>query len=672
MLPVRVLIIDDSEADRALVKAVLEKENGGFHMWVPASPAELFTLLERGDFDIVLSDLDALEVQGTQVLQTVKQRWPEVPFIIFTGTDAEERAAQALKLGAADYVLKTPYQIRHLAHTLHAALDQRRLQVEKQTAEFRLMESEARYRALFNHALDAILFVDEDGIVRSGNLAAQGFFPSQADHLEGSRIDSLLSFNEQHPPTPTWQVILQANGYQGELLLKNAETEVRYVELRVVVDILSGVHLAFLRDITQAYLDRERIHASLTRERQLRSVADTLRAVSNALNADLEPKVILSRLLELTEQVLTFDMGMMITVHQDRAEIVSLRGFEHHEEAQVINALHNQPIGAEAAEQIRTLVTRGQITIQHDVQKNPNWKNLFGIRHGQAWIGAPILINGSPAGLISLFSIKPGTFQQEHALVLEALANQTALALQNAELFENVRRGRERLQHLSNLLLELQEEERQALARELHDEIGQLLTGLKLLLASAAQSDGQLQQDRLADAISLVSDLLARVRQLSLELRPTMLDDLGLLPALLWQFDRFSKQTGITIDLQHGGITEKRFETKIETGAYRVIQEALTNIARHAGSAHAHVRVLVENSILAIAVSDEGQGFDVEQVLKERKSSGLLGIRERVHLLGGTLEIHSAAGKGTQIYVNLPLSGRLERRHNDRAAGFGG
>ena len=208
---------------------------------------------------------------------------------------------------------------------------------------------------------------------------------------------------------------------------------------------------------------------------------------------------------------------------------------------------------------------------------------------------------------------------------------------------------------LSHRLVQVQESERRAIARELHDEVGQVLTGLKLLLETVARNPGDKSTESLGHAQNLLNDLTARVRDLSLELRPTMLDDLGLIHALVWLLERFRSQTGIAITFVQTGVDKKRFSPEIETAAYRIIQEALTNVARHAGTKAAGVHVWASKELLSVQIEDQGAGFDPEAAARNHSSSGITGMRERVQLLGGRLTIDSAPGKGTSVSADFPL-----------------
>jgi PAS domain S-box-containing protein len=218
------------------------------------------------------------------------------------------------------------------------------------------------------------------------------------------------------------------------------------------------------------------------------------------------------------------------------------------------------------------------------------------------------------------------------------------------EMTERVAESTAQLRALTRQLLQVQEDERRHLARELHDEIGQVLTGLQFQLASAVRqstTDGR----GLAEAETIVRDLTRRVSALSMDLRPAVLDSLGLLPALLWYIERYQTRTGVTVHLRHQGI-EYRFAPTVEITAYRVIQEALTNIARHAEAHTATIHLLADHEVLTVVIRDDGIGF---VPAKMAATSGLDGMRERVALLGGNVVIESEPGSGTSITCELPL-----------------
>lgn len=248
---------------------------------------------------------------------------------------------------------------------------------------------------------------------------------------------------------------------------------------------------------------------------------------------------------------------------------------------------------------------------------------------------------------------------RELATLNQSLAAQVAERTRELEQEVNVRRAAElraeehaaRLQALSNRLLRVQEDERRSLAQELHDQIGQLLTGLRFQLEAALSAA---PSPPLHEALGVTSELLRSVRELTLQLRPRMLDDLGLKPALEWQAQLFQKQTGIGVELELA-LPEQRFPPELETTVFRMVQEALTNVARHSGATSAVVTVTADDAALQVEISDRGRGFDATAALARRDSLGLAGLAERVRLAGGAIDLFSQPGQGTRIHAEFAL-----------------
>jgi two-component system sensor histidine kinase UhpB len=225
-------------------------------------------------------------------------------------------------------------------------------------------------------------------------------------------------------------------------------------------------------------------------------------------------------------------------------------------------------------------------------------------------------------------------------------------------LYEELRRGRERLAVLSTRLLAAQESERRTIARELHDEIGQALTAVSVNLQTLmAAPDAAERGEVLDESLTITQQTLRQVRNLSLDLRPSLLDDLGLGPALRWYLERQAQRLGCTISLDDN-LGDVRYPAPIETTCFRVAQEAITNVARHSSAQEVRVTVRRDPAELRLEVEDDGAGFDVEAA-RERaargQSLGLLGMEERAALAGGHIEIASRPGHGTRLVARFPV-----------------
>ena len=226
---------------------------------------------------------------------------------------------------------------------------------------------------------------------------------------------------------------------------------------------------------------------------------------------------------------------------------------------------------------------------------------------------------------------------------------------------ERLRESDERLQHVSRRLVESQETERRHIARELHDEVGQTLTVAEMNLQAMVQSSRAAPLSRrLRQSLHAVGRVLEQVRDLSLNLRPSMLDDLGLESALRWYTRRQAELSGLKVEFQADRL-EERLEPVIETACFRVAQEALTNVSRHARARAVTVALRKQDNQLHLFVRDDGVGFDVaalRQQAMQGASLGLLSMEERATLVGGGLELKSEPGQGAEVHAWFPLRWR--------------
>jgi signal transduction histidine kinase len=224
---------------------------------------------------------------------------------------------------------------------------------------------------------------------------------------------------------------------------------------------------------------------------------------------------------------------------------------------------------------------------------------------------------------------------------------------QNHTRYEEIVAARQELEQLSARLVEAQENERRTISRELHDQVGQTLNAVLVDAANLARCippDDEVGQRYLNSIRSHADSSVNSIRDISLLLRPSMLDDLGLIPALEWQARETSRRTRIDVRVSAENVDDS-LPDAIRTCVYRVAQEALQNVARHSGASHAKVGVSQSDAVLSLTVEDNGSGFNPRRT----RGMGLLGIEERVRQLKGRLEVQSEPGKGTTMRVTLPL-----------------
>ncbi|MBX7185750.1 MAG: PAS domain S-box protein [Vicinamibacteria bacterium] len=277
---------------------------------------------------------------------------------------------------------------------------------------------------------------------------------------------------------------------------------------------------------------------------------------------------------------------------------------------------------------------------------------------GQALIGAPLEVGGRIIGAVTAAAAKPRRFSNDDLEIIRLVADRAGPAIERARLVNEAQEAQERLAALSRRLLSAHEDERRRVAGELHDELGQILTAVKINLESLALSDPAAAALRLADATRSVDHAMHRVRDIALDLRPSVLDDLGLPPALRWYVDRFARAAKVEARVAIDAVPE--LDPQIETACFRVAQEALTNVARHAQAKQVRLNLSLVPDGLELSVVDDGIGFDVtEGRLKAARgaSMGLLGMEERVSLAGGRFEVTATKGGGTRVRALFPVQG---------------
>jgi len=281
------------------------------------------------------------------------------------------------------------------------------------------------------------------------------------------------------------------------------------------------------------------------------------------------------------------------------------------------------------------------------------------------------LIQDRPNGALIVQCTAEQANSAANERVLSGCAQQVAVALNRAQLLDQTIQGRDQLRHMTERVIQAQEDERRRIARELHDEMEQTLVALKVHVTMVQNlSPGQpgLLHEHLAQAHTLLDTTMDEIDRLVLDLRPSSLDDLGLMPALQSLADRFTRRTGIQVDARMKEITVE-LPQSLETALYRIVQEALTNVERHAEAQHVRLALRVVSlpigpyrmspTKLMLTVFDDGKGFSLAQTLRTAADEGclgLVGIRERVAMCGGDLVIDTAPRQGTHIEASFVLA----------------
>lgn len=269
----------------------------------------------------------------------------------------------------------------------------------------------------------------------------------------------------------------------------------------------------------------------------------------------------------------------------------------------------------------------------------------------------PLIAQDETVGILNLLLPEAREFAQDELDMLASIGHEVAIAIQRARLFERVRDQEHVRRELLQRLLVTQEEERRRIAQDLHDHAGQMMTALIIQLAqltSQAEKESMQMAGGLRKLHALAQQGLDELRKLVYELRPSILDDLGLGPAVRWYADTYVRPAGLEVDMRIEDLTA-RLPQEIETAAFRIIQEAVTNVLRHARARALEIRVSRRGDELLVFVRDDGQGFDPGQLSAQTRTLGLHGMRERAQLVGGSLQVLSVPGVGTTVLARLPL-----------------
>jgi len=230
-----------------------------------------------------------------------------------------------------------------------------------------------------------------------------------------------------------------------------------------------------------------------------------------------------------------------------------------------------------------------------------------------------------------------------------------SVRIEKAHQEDNEKRNLEGLMEaFSYRIIEVQEDERRRISYELHDDIGQILTAIQLMLSRASRMSTKHETPEHSESETLIRDAITRVRRLSQDLKPLKVEIQGLIPTLTEYFKRYKIWSGLSVIFEHTGLEKTKFPTVINNTVYRIIQESLTNVARYAGVKSTNVTIRVNRQTLRVLITDKGKGFDPKTLVIGR-SGGISGMNERLLLLRGKLDIDSTPGKGTRLTAEIPL-----------------
>jgi signal transduction histidine kinase/CHASE1-domain containing sensor protein len=409
-----------------------------------------------------------------------------------------------------------------------------------------------------------------------------------------------------------------------------------------------------LADHAAIALHNARLYAAAEQRRQ---TAESMTEVGHLLSQSLDATEVSQRVVEHVRRFLQTRAATLYQLEPASGMLIPLATATDDGAATI--PWRALPLGMGA---VGLAVCTRQLVVTTDILTDPRLTFPAAVRAGleaspvRAVLALPLLCDGRVIGALSLGDEAGRTFEAEALAWAWLFADHAATALTNAQLYTAVQAGQVRLQDLSHKLLEAHEAERRRIAHELHDEAGQLLASVHIALETTILGLPPQFQEGFHQVRSHLDAIETQLRCLAHDLRPTILDDLGLLPALQGVVQRVAERTGLGIRVDIG--LAGRLAPAVETALYRIMQEGLTNIAKHAAATHVDLQLWRDDQRVHGLLRDDGVGFAVEHVLGQTRPRGLglLGIQERLEALGGTLQITSAAGQGTTLQITLPAA----------------
>lgn len=521
-------------------------------------------------------------------------------------------------------------------------------------------ESQEKYQNIVESSLDGIVIVQDGRLVFVNSSAMKIFGYASAEEMK------TVTFSETVAPASRFFVL---EGYQkgkliGEDILRNYELK-GLTKLGKVVDLEVNAKLvswngkpavqASFRDITE--------RKTLEREQALWLwEQETMSTIDRQLVSTVDLQKVLENISHHAKVLTRADWAgvMLVDFATNIARWRAMKGNEHPlpQESFTLQGIH-----AEVARSKEPLVIQ-------DVGSNPRFPvEEFPPFKAERIVSAarfPLVVDSEIRGELVIGFRQHHEFSPRELRLLVSLAEKSSIGLANAQLYDSLLSREKELEMLSGARVQAQEDERRRIAREIHDSLGQLLTAIKFnveILEDSSELQEQGDKQRLEDIKSLLDNSMAEAREISYNLMPSVLMDFGLVPALQYHCEQFSKRNAVQTTFRATGI-DARIDPAMEIGLYRIAQEALNNIAKHAQAEDVNVQLIGDDRSIRLMIDDDGKGFVIQffdPATGHRHGMGLVSMRERAISFGGSFILNSKPGRGTEIIVELPF----QRIHGD-------
>jgi PAS domain S-box-containing protein len=514
-----------------------------------------------------------------------------------------------------------------------------------------------RYEFIANTSQELLTLVDRDYRFQAVNDAYCAVHSKPRDAIIGKTIAKIWG-QEPFENQIKHSLELGLEGVENEHLgwFDFGSTGLRYFETTYYPYINSNNFISHVVVVMRDETNRK--HAE-DRLRRYYDRLDILRQIDRASLPARTCDEIAHIALPYFKQLVPYDLAMALLFNHQTARLMLVTDLQNSEEGSVdiqyrekeiplveigVDSTFSQGIPQQVVD-LRKLETPSPFEL---------WMQRQGIR---SYLLVPLIADGQMIGAINLGAYSTDIFTSENVDNTQELGRQLALMFHSALLYEQVLAGRERLQNLTDKLVSAQEDERRRISIELHDEAGQALTALKLnlvLILKALSSGSKSIHQYIQEAFGLTETTIDQIRTLAHDLRPPALDAVGLDQASSDYCQRVARQSAMIIDYQ--GISLPNLPSHYQISFYRVLQEALTNVIKHANASRVSVQFMQENGLLTLKVQDDGQGFlpQMDTLEGDRNGIGLVGIQERMEALGGQLRIVAPPNQGTALVVDVP------------------
>ncbi len=514
-------------------------------------------------------------------------------------------------------------------------------------AEQMITVNEERFRNMADNIQEGLTIIENGKLVYINQRACQIFGDCPQGTIE-QRIRTFALPSEVERVTS----LLEENSITGmipaelQYWIKNKNHELRCIHEHYSSNYTEDVNRVFVvtSDITEQVQNFQSLELMVDeRTRELSTVLEVSKKISSTL--ELEP--LLNLILDEIETILPYSGAALFTMEEDHLAVIA------YQVPDLNTPAHLMIIPIDDLEMYLPVILEKQVMILDDVLgRSPlalaceNAGIQVGashFSHARSWLGIPLVIRNHVAGLLSLTHGEPGYYTKNHAHLAQTIANQVAMAIENARLFEKA-------QNLATL------EERNRIARELHDSVTQLLYGITLYCTATSRSLNSKNYQQIGENLAEIKDnalqALREMRLLIMELTPPMLQKEGLVAALKSSLDAIESRAALETELVSDGIV--RLPRAIEPGLYRIAMEALNNLVRYANAQKVSVELQIRGNWVFLDIKDNGVGFNPEEA-RRQSGMGLVSMEQRARQLGGQLIIHSNPGEGTCIHVEVPL-----------------